>query len=82
MFAAASDAFSLKNINCTVMDSFERFKPVMAAAKSAGVKVRGYAGSMCVGFSGSISHVPCSILATPHCADMYPVFWDVHTQGM
>ena len=42
VFAAASDAFSQKNINCSVMDSFERFKPVLAAAKDAGVRVRGY----------------------------------------
>lgn len=41
IFGAASDAFSKKNINCTVMDSFERFKPVCEAAKAAGVKVRG-----------------------------------------
>lgn len=42
IFAAASDAFSMRNINCNVMESFERFKPLMAMAKSAGVRVRGY----------------------------------------
>lgn len=42
IFAAASEAFSQKNINCSVAESIERFKPVMDAAKSAGVKVRGY----------------------------------------
>lgn len=42
IFAAASDAFSLRNINCNVLESFERFKPLMALAKSAGVRVRGY----------------------------------------
>lgn len=42
VFAAASEAFSQRNINCTVKESLERFKPVMARAKEAGVKVRGY----------------------------------------
>jgi isopropylmalate/homocitrate/citramalate synthase len=42
MFAAASEAFSQKNINCSIAESLERFAPVMAAAKADGVKVRGY----------------------------------------
>ena len=42
VFAAASEAFSQKNINCSIKESLERFKPVMARAKEAGVKVRGY----------------------------------------
>lgn len=42
VFAAASEAFSQKNINCTIKESLERFKPVMARAREAGVKVRGY----------------------------------------
>lgn len=42
VFAAASEAFSQKNINCTIKESLERFKPVLAGAKRAGVKVRGY----------------------------------------
>jgi hydroxymethylglutaryl-CoA lyase len=42
VFAAASEAFSQKNINCTIKESLERFKPVMAKAKEANVKVRGY----------------------------------------
>lgn len=42
VFAAASEAFSQKNINCTIKESLERFKPVMARAKEAGIKVRGY----------------------------------------
>jgi hydroxymethylglutaryl-CoA lyase len=42
VFAAASEAFSQKNINCTIKESIERFKPVLARAKEAGVKVRGY----------------------------------------
>ena len=42
IFGAASELFSKKNINCTVAESLERFKPVMEAAKREGVRVRGY----------------------------------------
>jgi hydroxymethylglutaryl-CoA lyase len=42
IFAAASESFSQKNINCSIAESLARFGPVMAAAKPAGVKVRGY----------------------------------------
>ena len=42
IFGAASEAFSQKNINCTIKESLERFKPVLARAKGAGIKVRGY----------------------------------------
>ena len=42
VFAAASEAFSRKNINCTIKESLERFKPVAARAEAAGAQVRGY----------------------------------------
>lgn len=42
IFAAASEAFSQKNINCSIAESLERFAPVLAAAKADGIKVRGY----------------------------------------
>lgn len=42
VFAAASEGFSRANINCTVAESIERFKPVLARARADGVKVRGY----------------------------------------
>jgi isopropylmalate/homocitrate/citramalate synthase len=42
VFAAASETFSQKNINCTIEESLERFEPVFAAAKQASVRVRGY----------------------------------------
>lgn len=42
IFAAASETFSQKNINCSVGESFERFKPVAQRALAAGIKVRGY----------------------------------------
>ncbi|MET0382646.1 MAG: hydroxymethylglutaryl-CoA lyase [Burkholderiaceae bacterium] len=40
VFGAASEAFSRKNINCSVAESIDRFAPVAAAARAAGVKVR------------------------------------------
>ncbi|MBE7423500.1 MAG: hydroxymethylglutaryl-CoA lyase [Zoogloeaceae bacterium] len=42
VFAAASEAFSQKNINCSIAESLERFRPVMEAARRDGVRVRGY----------------------------------------
>ncbi|KJK03457.1 hydroxymethylglutaryl-CoA lyase [Pseudomonas sp. 21] len=42
VFAAASEAFSQKNINCSIKESLERFIPVMEAARQHGVRVRGY----------------------------------------
>jgi len=42
VFAAASEGFSRKNINCSIDESIERFVPVADAAKRLGVKVRGY----------------------------------------
>ncbi len=41
VFAAASEAFSQRNINCSIEQSIERFAPVVAAARAAGVYVRG-----------------------------------------
>ena len=42
IFGAASEAFSKANINCSIEDSLARFIPMMAAAKTAGIPVRGY----------------------------------------
>lgn len=42
VFAAASDAFSQRNINCSIDESLARFVPLMAAARENGVQVRGY----------------------------------------
>ena len=42
VFAAASESFSQKNINCSIDESIERFVPLMEAAKQHGVAVRGY----------------------------------------
>ena len=41
VFGAASEAFSQKNINCSIAESIERFAPVVAAARAAGIYVRG-----------------------------------------
>ncbi len=42
VFAAASEAFSQKNINCSISESLQRFEPVMSAAVAAEIPVRGY----------------------------------------
>jgi len=42
VFTAASESFCRKNTNCSVAESIERFRPVMALAGRAGVLVRGY----------------------------------------
>jgi hydroxymethylglutaryl-CoA lyase len=42
VFGAASEAFSQKNINCSIAESLDRFRPVVAAASEANIKVRGY----------------------------------------
>jgi hydroxymethylglutaryl-CoA lyase len=61
VFAAASEAFSQRNINCSIAESIERFAPVVAAAKAQGIYVRG-AISCAVGcpYEG---HVPPSSVA-------------------
>jgi hydroxymethylglutaryl-CoA lyase len=42
VFASASEGFSRANINCSVAESIERFRPVVNRARADGVKVRGY----------------------------------------
>ncbi|CAO1669619.1 hydroxymethylglutaryl-CoA lyase [Salinicola sp. NYA28a] len=42
VFAAASEAFSHKNINCSIAESLERFAPMIARARESNVRVRGY----------------------------------------
>lgn len=56
VFAAASEAFSRNNINCSIEESFERFTPVLKAAKETGIRVRGYV-SCVLGcpFSGTVA---------------------------
>jgi hydroxymethylglutaryl-CoA lyase len=42
VFAAASESFSQRNINCSIAESIRRFQPVFEAARASGVRVRGY----------------------------------------
>ncbi|KXI29993.1 hydroxymethylglutaryl-CoA lyase [Paraglaciecola hydrolytica] len=42
IFGAASETFSLRNINCSIAESLQRFEPVIEKASAAGLKVRGY----------------------------------------
>ena len=42
VFVAASEAFSRRNLNCSIAESLDRAAPVFAAAKAHGVRVRGY----------------------------------------
>ena len=42
VFAAATEAFSQKNINCSIQASLDRFKPVIEAAQAENIPVRGY----------------------------------------
>ena len=42
IFGAASEAFSQKNINCSIEESLQRFEPIMQAAKAVNIPVRGY----------------------------------------
>jgi hydroxymethylglutaryl-CoA lyase len=46
VFAAASEAFSRKNINATIDESLDRFAPVLERARADGVKVRGYVSTV------------------------------------
>ena len=64
VFGAASEAFSQKNINCSIAESIERFAPVVEAARAAGIYVRG-AMSCTVGcpYEGDVSPAQVGYLA-------------------
>jgi hydroxymethylglutaryl-CoA lyase len=64
VFAAASEAFSLRNINCSIAESIERFAPVVAAAKAAGMHTRG-AISCAVGcpYEGDVAPAQVELVA-------------------
>jgi hydroxymethylglutaryl-CoA lyase len=42
IFGAASEAFSKKNINCSIAESLERFRPIVSESKKFDIRVRGY----------------------------------------
>jgi len=64
VFGAASEAFSQRNINCSIAESIERFAPVAQAARAAGIAVRG-AMSCTVGcpYEGEIAPARVEYLA-------------------
>ena len=64
VFGAASEAFSQRNINCSIAESIERFRPVVAAARARGIHVRG-AMSCTVGcpYEGEIAPERVDMLA-------------------
>ena len=64
VFAAASEAFSQRNINCSIAESIERFAPVVAAAKAAGIYTRG-AISCAVGcpYEGDVAPAQVALVA-------------------
>ena len=64
VFGAASEAFSQKNINCSIAESIERFAPVVVAARAQGIAVRG-AMSCTVGcpYEGEIAPAKVGYLA-------------------
>ena len=64
VFGAASEAFSQKNINCSIAQSIERFAPVVQSARAAGIYVRG-AMSCALGcpYQGEVSPESVSYLA-------------------
>jgi hydroxymethylglutaryl-CoA lyase len=58
VFASASESFAMKNTNCTIADSIERFIPVLALAKAYGMPVRGYVScAVDCPYEGSIAPV-------------------------
>jgi hydroxymethylglutaryl-CoA lyase len=70
VFAAASEGFSRANINCSIAESVERFKPVIARARADGIRVRGYI-SCVIGcpYEGDIK--PQAVV------DLAKVLWDL-----
>jgi hydroxymethylglutaryl-CoA lyase len=56
IFIAASESFSQKNINCSISESIERYKPVIEKSLQHGIKVRGYLSTVCgCPYEGDIS---------------------------
>ena len=70
IFTAASEGFTRANINCSIAESIERFKPVMARAKAEGVRVRGYVSTVLgCPFDGEVK--PKAV------ADVAKALWDL-----
>jgi hydroxymethylglutaryl-CoA lyase len=70
IFTAASEGFARVNINCSIAESIERFKPVMARARADGVRVRGYVSTVLgCPFDGEVK--PQAV------ADVAKTLWDL-----
>jgi hydroxymethylglutaryl-CoA lyase len=70
VFASASDGFSQNNINCSVAESLERFRPVVTAARDANVAVRGYVSC--------IAECPFDGTVPPHqVVEVSKALWDM-----
>ncbi|GGB91596.1 hydroxymethylglutaryl-CoA lyase [Marinobacterium zhoushanense] len=68
VFTAASDAFTQKNINCSIAESLERFAPLIERARDAGVPVRGYVSTVLgCPYAGEIAPVQVAGV----CRDLY-----------
>lgn len=75
IFAAASESFSQRNINCSIAESMARFEPVMRAATRDGVRVRGYV-SCVVGcpYEGAVAPAQAAAVAAQlHAMGCYEV---------
>lgn len=67
VFSASSEAFTQKNINCSIKESLERFLPVIETAKEHGIRVRGYVSTVLgCPYDGEIA--PAQVAAV--CRDM------------
>jgi len=65
VFAAASESFSQKNINCSIEESIHRFEPIMARARELNIPVRAYVSCvMGCPYEGEISTAAVSEVAT------------------
>src|SRR5216684_3989910 len=70
VFASASEGFSRANINCSIAESIERFKPVVNRAKADGIKVRGYVSCvMGCPYDGEVK--------PPAVVDVAKMLWDL-----
>jgi hydroxymethylglutaryl-CoA lyase len=68
VFTAASEAFTQKNINCSIAESLERFAPLIERAREAGVPVRGYVSTVLgCPYAGEIAPVQVASV----CRDLY-----------
>ena len=75
VFGAASEAFSRKNINCSIAESLERFRPVVEQATGTGLRVRGYV-SCVLGcpYEGPVApHTVAEVAAALHAMGCYEI---------